>query len=70
MAESNRVAPERHIKVINVILTVGFPVCIADYPPATPETKLGETGLLPVVVFGAPVHMPPSLFDCNTNAIC
>jgi hypothetical protein len=69
MAESDWVAPERHVEAVDVILAVGFPICIASYPPAAPETKLGETRLL-LVVIGAPVHMLPSVFDGNANAIC
>jgi len=51
MPESDWVAPERHVEVVDVILAVGFPICIPSYPPAAPETKLGETGLLLMVVF-------------------
>jgi hypothetical protein len=70
MVESDWVALERHVEVIDVILAVRFLICIASYPPAAPEIKLGETTLLFGVVFGAPVHMLPSVFDGNANAIC
>jgi hypothetical protein len=70
MPESGWVTLERYIEVINVILAVGFPIYIPSYSPATPETKLGETKLLLIVVFEALVHILPFIFNGNINAIC
>jgi hypothetical protein len=70
MAESDWVAPERHVEIVDMILAVGFPIYLASYPPAAPETKFGEARLLLVVVFGAPVHMLPPVFDGDANAVC
>ena len=50
-----------------MIVAVGFPIYLASYPPAAPETKFGEARLLLVVVFGAPVHMLPPVFDGDMN---
>jgi hypothetical protein len=40
MAESDWVAPERHVEIVDMILAVGFLICLASYPPAAPEAKL------------------------------
>jgi hypothetical protein len=70
MAENDWVAPERHVEIVDMILAVGFPIYLASYPPAAPETKFSEARLLLVVVFGAPVHMLPPAFDGDANAVC
>jgi hypothetical protein len=53
-----------------MILAVGFPICLAGYPPAAPEAKFGEARLLLMVVFRAPVHMLPPLFHDDADAFC
>jgi hypothetical protein len=70
MTESDRFAPERYIEIVNMILAVDFPICLAGYPPAAPEAKFGEARLLLMVVFGAPIHMLPPLFHDNADAFC
>jgi hypothetical protein len=70
VAENDWFAPERHIEIVDMILAVGFPICLAGYPPAAPEAKFGEARLLLMVVFGAPVHMLPPLFHDDANAFC
>jgi hypothetical protein len=70
VAENNWFAPERQIEFVDISLAVGFPVCLAGYPPAAPEAKLGESRLLLIVGFEAPVDMLPPLFHDDTNAFC
>jgi hypothetical protein len=70
MAKSDWVAPERHIEIVDMTLAVGFPIYLASYPPTAPETKFGEAILLLVVVFGAPVHMLPPVFNGDANTVC
>jgi hypothetical protein len=70
VAESDWVAPERHVEIVDMILAVGFPIYLASYPPAAPETEFGEARLLLVVVLGASVHMLPPVFDGDANAVC
>jgi hypothetical protein len=53
-----------------MISAVGFPIYLASYPLAAPETKFGEATLLLMVVFGAPVHMLPPVFNGDANAVC
>ncbi len=68
--ESDWVAPERYVEIIDIILVIGFPIYIANYSSAAPEIKLGEIRLFLIVVFGAPIHILPSIFNDNINAIC
>jgi hypothetical protein len=68
MAESDWVALERHVEIIDVILAVGFPIYLATYPLATPEAKFSEARFILIVVFGALVYMLPPLFHSNANA--
>ena len=70
MAESDWFAPERHIEIVDMILAVGFPICLAGYPPAAPEAKFGEARLLLMVVFGALIYMLPPLLHDDANAFC
>jgi hypothetical protein len=70
MTKSDWIAPERHIKIVDMILTVGFLICLASYPPTAPEIKFGEAILLFMVIFEAPVHMLPSIFNGDANAVC
>jgi len=70
MAESDWFATERHIEIVDMILTVGFPICLAGYPPAALEAKFSETRLLFMVVFRAPVHMLPPISHDDANAFC
>jgi hypothetical protein len=70
VAESDWFAPERHIKIVDIILAVGFLICLAGYPPTAPEAKFGEARLLLIVVFRAPVNMLPPLFHDDANAFC
>jgi hypothetical protein len=70
VAESDWFAPERHIEIVDMILAVGFLICLAGYSPAVPEAKFGEARLLLIVVFGAPVHMLPPLFHGDAKAFC
>jgi hypothetical protein len=69
MAESDWVAPERHVKLIDMISAVGFLIYLADYPLITPETKFPEARLLFIVVFGASVYILSLTFDGDTNAV-
>jgi hypothetical protein len=70
VAESDWFALERHIEIVDMLLAVGFLICLAGYPLAIPEAKLGEARLLLMVVFGAPVHMLPPLFYDDADAFC
>ena len=70
MAESDWFASERHIEIVDIILTVSFLICLAGYLPTAPEAKLGEDRLLFIVVFGAPVHMLPPLLHDDADAFC
>ena len=67
MAESDRVASEGNVEIVDVSLAVDFPVSLVSYPTAASETKLGETELFGVMAFGAPVYMPPPIFNGNTK---
>jgi hypothetical protein len=62
MTESDRIAPERHVEIVDVVLAVGFPIYLAIYPPAAPEAKFSKARLLLMVVFGAPINMLPPPF--------
>ena len=70
MAESDWFAPDRHIEIVDIILTVSFLICLASYSPAAPEAKFGEARLLLAIVFRAPVHMLPSLFHDDADVFC
>ena len=56
------------IAIIDIILAVGFPICLATYPPAIPEAKFGEAKLLLIVVFRAPVYILLPPFYTNAKA--
>jgi hypothetical protein len=70
MAESDWFILERHIEIINMILVIGFPICLASYLPAILEAKFGEAKLLLIVVFRALVHMLPPLFHNDAKVFC
>jgi hypothetical protein len=54
-----------------MLLAVGFPIYLAKYPFATPETKFCEARMLLIVDFGAPVHvLPPASDVFDANAVC
>ena len=69
MAEGNWVTTERHVQVVNVILAVGLPVCLASYPFAAAEAKVNETVLPLEVISVAVVHVAPSIFNGNADTM-
>lgn len=70
MAESDWFASERHIEIVDMILAVGLPTCLAGDPPAAPEAEVGEARLLLMVVFATPIDMLPPLFHEDADAFC
>jgi hypothetical protein len=67
VAESDWFTPGRHIKIVEMILAVVFPTCLASYPPAALEAKFGKARLLLMVVSRAPIHMLPPLFHDDAD---
>jgi hypothetical protein len=67
VAESDRVASEGNVEIVDVSLAVDFPGGLVGYPTAASETKLGETEQFGVMALGAPIYMLPPVFDGNTK---
>lgn len=66
-AESDRVAAERHVHIVDIILVVRLPVRCASHLYVIEETKFSETVFCLEKAFTAAVHMIPSALKRNAN---
>jgi hypothetical protein len=70
VAKSDWFVLEKHIKIVNIILTIGFLIYFVSYLSVVLKAKFCKARLFLIIVFKALVYMLLPFFYNNTNVFC